>query len=77
MQTRTIGPFQVSALGFGCMSLSHAYGTPPSPHEAATVLRAADASLDADALNTEARIDVHVAAVMLERALGRVPDGQP
>ena len=41
------------------------------------VLRAADASLDADALNTEARIDMHVAAVMLERALGRVRTGSP
>jgi hypothetical protein len=41
------------------------------------VLGAANASLDADALNTEARIDAHVAAVMLERAVGRVPDGKP
>src|SRR6185295_5553865 len=41
MQTRKLGPFDVSALGFGCMSLSHAYGTPPSPGDAATVLHAA------------------------------------
>jgi aryl-alcohol dehydrogenase-like predicted oxidoreductase len=27
--TRTIGPFEVSPIGFGCMTLSHAYGTPP------------------------------------------------
>jgi aryl-alcohol dehydrogenase-like predicted oxidoreductase len=41
MQTRKLGPFDVSALGFGCMSLSHAYGTPPSPEDAAKVLHAA------------------------------------
>lgn len=26
LPTRTIGPFTVSAIGFGCMNLSHAYG---------------------------------------------------
>ena len=30
MQQRTLGPFQVSAIGLGCMNLSHAYGPPPS-----------------------------------------------
>ena len=29
MKTRQIGPFAVSSVGFGCMSLSHAYGAPP------------------------------------------------
>jgi aryl-alcohol dehydrogenase-like predicted oxidoreductase len=41
MQTRQLGPFQVSALGLGCMSLSHAYGNPPGPEQAAAVLRKA------------------------------------
>ena len=41
MQTRKIGPFDVSAIGFGCMSLSHAYGTPPDPAEAAALLNRA------------------------------------
>src|SRR5688572_1574248 len=41
MHTRTLGPFDVSALGMGCMSLSHAYGTPPPPEAAAAVLHAA------------------------------------
>ena len=41
MHTRKLGPFDVSALGFGCMSLSHAYGTPPPPETAAAVLHAA------------------------------------
>ncbi len=41
MQTRRLGPFEVSAVGLGCMSLSHAYGTPPEPEVAAGLLRRA------------------------------------
>lgn len=44
---RTLGPFQVSALGLGCMNLSHAYGTPPSPDNArALLLHALDRGID-------------------------------
>jgi aryl-alcohol dehydrogenase-like predicted oxidoreductase len=39
MITRKLGPFDVSAIGMGCMSLSHAYGTPPDPAIGADVLR--------------------------------------
>ncbi|WP_404372292.1 aldo/keto reductase [Sphingomonas sp. MMS24-J45] len=38
---RSIGPFTVSAIGFGCMNLSHAYGTPPDEATAITVLNTA------------------------------------
>ena len=38
MQTRRIGEFEVSAIGLGCMSLSHAYGSPPSRGQAEQVL---------------------------------------
>src|SRR6266700_5431188 len=38
MQTRKLGPFKISALGLGCMSLSHAYGTPPDAETASNVL---------------------------------------
>ncbi len=38
MHTRKLGPFDVSAISLGCMSLSHAYGTPPAPEAAAPVL---------------------------------------
>ena len=47
MQQRRIGPFSVSALGLGCMNLSHAYGTPPSPEVAEQVLlKALEAGID-------------------------------
>jgi len=38
VNSRTLGPFNVSALGLGCMSLSHAYGTPPAEDVAASIL---------------------------------------
>ncbi|MCC6656991.1 MAG: aldo/keto reductase [Rhodocyclaceae bacterium] len=38
MDTRRIGAVDVSALGLGCMNLSHAYGTPPSDEAAAALL---------------------------------------
>lgn len=41
MQQRKLGPFSVSAIGLGCMNLSHAYGTPPPPEEAARLLHEA------------------------------------
>ena len=34
MQLRKLGPYDVTAIGFGCMNLSHAYG-PPQPREVA------------------------------------------
>jgi aryl-alcohol dehydrogenase-like predicted oxidoreductase len=34
MQLRKLGPYEVTAIGFGCMNLSHAYG-PPQPREVA------------------------------------------
>lgn len=41
MQQRTLGPFQVGAIGLGCMNLSHAYGVPPAPEQAEALLRRA------------------------------------
>lgn len=41
MNTRRIGPFEVSAIGLGCMNLSHAYGAPPPPEAAEQLLHRA------------------------------------
>lgn len=41
MQKRKVGPFEVGAIGLGCMNLSHAYGQPPSRDNAAALLRQA------------------------------------
>lgn len=38
MKTRRLGPFDVSEIGLGCMSLSHAYGPPPARAQAEAVL---------------------------------------
>jgi aryl-alcohol dehydrogenase-like predicted oxidoreductase len=41
LPTRRIGPFTVSAIGLGCMNLSHAYGAPPPVADAERLLLAA------------------------------------
>ena len=41
MHQRQLGPFSVSALGLGCMNLSHAYGAPVSPEQGERVLLSA------------------------------------
>jgi aryl-alcohol dehydrogenase-like predicted oxidoreductase len=38
MKTRSIGPFTVSAIGLGCMNLSHAYAAPPDKAAAIQLL---------------------------------------
>jgi aryl-alcohol dehydrogenase-like predicted oxidoreductase len=38
MPTRKLGPFDVSAIGLGCMNLSHAYGAPVSAEQGERVL---------------------------------------
>ncbi len=41
MKTRPLGNIPVSAIGLGCMNLSHAYGTPPTAEQGERVLLAA------------------------------------
>lgn len=46
MQQRQLGPFQVSAIGLGCMNLNHAYGAPVSAeHGERLLLSALDAGV--------------------------------
>jgi aryl-alcohol dehydrogenase-like predicted oxidoreductase len=35
---RKVGPFDITPIGYGCMSLSHAYGTSPDPAEGVRLL---------------------------------------
>lgn len=42
MQTRKLGPFDVSALGLGCMSMSHGYGTPDEAEAIQTLNKSLD-----------------------------------
>ncbi len=47
MLKRKVGPFEVGAIGLGCMNLSHAYGQPPSAEAAAALLlQALDSGVD-------------------------------
>lgn len=41
MKTRRIGPFEVSAIGLGCMNMSHAYAPPPPTATCEALLRQA------------------------------------
>ena len=41
LPTRRIGTLEVSAIGLGCMNLSHAYGETPSEEDAAALLNRA------------------------------------
>lgn len=41
MKQRRLGPFAVSAIGLGCMNISHAYATPPDARASALLLRKA------------------------------------
>lgn len=41
MQQRALGPFNVSAIGFGCMSLSHGYGPGPDEEDSIRLLNQA------------------------------------
>ena len=44
MKQRKIGGFSVTAIGLGCMNLSHAYGAPPPAPDAEALLHAAVAA---------------------------------
>jgi aryl-alcohol dehydrogenase-like predicted oxidoreductase len=41
MKLRQLGPYEVTAIGFGCMNLSHGYGPPQPRDQAERVIRRA------------------------------------
>ncbi|QKR99581.1 aldo/keto reductase [Sphingomonas sp. CL5.1] len=66
---RRIGPFEVNPIGLGCMSLSHAYGTPPPREDAVRLLnRALD--LGHDFLDTAALYGFGANETLLGEAIG-------
>lgn len=68
MAKRKLGPFMVESVGFGCMSLSHAYGTPPSDADGERLLhRALD--LGYDFLDTAALYGTGHNETLIGRAL--------
>jgi aryl-alcohol dehydrogenase-like predicted oxidoreductase len=70
MQQRKLGPFQVGALGLGCMNLSHAYGVPPSPEVGeAVLLRALE--LGVTHFDTAALYGFGANETLLGRVLGK------
>lgn len=70
MQQRRIGPFGVSAIGLGCMNLSHAYGVPPAPEAAERLLlRALD--LGVTLFDTAALYGFGANEELVGRVLGR------
>lgn len=46
MQTRKVGPFNVHAIGLGCMSMSHAYGSPDVAEAELALHKALDIGYD-------------------------------
>ena len=68
MQQRKLGPFKVSAIGLGCMNLSHAYGAPPAPEMGeALIHRALD--LGCNFFDTAALYGFGTNEVLVGRAL--------
>jgi len=68
MAKRALGPFQVTPIGLGCMSLSHAYGAPPEAATSEALLhRALD--LGYDFLDTAALYGMGHNETLVGRAL--------
>ncbi|HEX5162256.1 MAG TPA: aldo/keto reductase [Steroidobacteraceae bacterium] len=73
MQTRTLGPYTVSAIGFGCMNLSHAYG-PPQPRERAERILRRALDLGVTHFDTAALYGFGANEKLVGEVLGRRPD---
>jgi aryl-alcohol dehydrogenase-like predicted oxidoreductase len=67
MQTRTLGPLTVSALGLGCMGMSEFYGASDDAESVATIHRALD--LGVTLLDTSDVYGPHTNEVLVGRAI--------
>jgi aryl-alcohol dehydrogenase-like predicted oxidoreductase len=70
---RKLGPFEVSAIGFGCMNLSHAYGPPQSREVAERVIRRA-LDLGVTHFDTAALYGFGANEKLIGELLGKRPD---
>jgi len=73
MNSRKLGPYDVSAVSFGCMNLSHAYGPPQSREVCERVLRRA-LDLGVTHFDTAALYGFGANEKLVGEVLGRRPD---
>jgi aryl-alcohol dehydrogenase-like predicted oxidoreductase len=73
MKLRALGPYQVTAIGYGCMNLSHAYG-PPQPREAAERMIRQALDLGVTHFDTAALYGFGANEQLVGEVLGQRPD---
>jgi aryl-alcohol dehydrogenase-like predicted oxidoreductase len=73
MNLRQLGPYQVTAVGFGCMNLSHAYG-PPQPRDAAEKVIRRALELGVTHFDTAALYGFGANEQLVGEVLGKRPD---
>ncbi len=73
MQVRKLGPFEVTAVGYGAMNLSHAYG-PPQPRDAAERRLRQALDLGITHFDTAALYGFGVNEKLVGDVLGKRPD---
>jgi len=73
MRIRLLGPFEVTAIGFGCMNLSHAYG-PPQPRDVAERVIRKALELGVTHFDTAALYGFGANEQLVGEVLGRRPD---
>ncbi len=73
MQLRNLGPYEVTAIGFGCMNLSHAYG-PPQPRDVAERVIRKALDLGVTHFDTAALYGFGANEQLVGEVLGRRPD---
>jgi aryl-alcohol dehydrogenase-like predicted oxidoreductase len=73
MNTRKLGPYEVSAVSFGCMNLSHAYG-PPQPREVSELVLRRALDLGITHFDTAALYGFGANEKLVGEVLARRPD---